>query len=265
MGLENANPVLDAIFARRSIRRYKNEPVSEGDLNLILEAARAAPSAANLQNCSIIVVKDPAKVERLYELSGKQPWVKACGVLLVFVIDAYRHKRWCELRDADFHHDNFFTIIWGMTDAVAAAQNAVIAAQGLGLGTVYIGGVLGRMQEMIELLKLPKWTYPAIMLCLGVPAEKPAARDRIPLESMVHRDEFREYTDDEMSRAYAGREAKFDGTAKETEGARNLAQYLTKKRLTREMLRGRARSAMRALMDQGFWNEEHLSPGEDQP
>ena len=263
--MDKSNPVLDAIFARRSIRRYKNEPVSDGDLNLILEAARSAPSAANLQNSSIIVVRDPAKVEKLYELSGNQPWVKTCSALLVFVVDAYRHKRWCELRDADFHHGNFFTIIWGMTDAIAAAQNAVIAAQGLGLGTVYIGGILGRMQEMIELLKLPRYTYPAIMLCLGVPAEKPAARDRIPLESMVHWDEFRDYTDDEMARAFAEREEKFAGTAKESDDARNLAQYLTRKRFTSEMLLKRARSAMQALIAQGFWNEEHLSFREDKP
>jgi nitroreductase len=263
MILADANPVLEVILARRSIRRYKNEPVSDTDLRLILEAARSAPSAANLQNFSIIVVKEHAKIERLWEFSNKQPWVKACSLLLVFVVDTFRHKRWCELSDADYHHDNFFSVIWGMTDAIAAAQNAVIAAQGLGLGTVYIGTVLGRMQEMIDLLKLPRATYPVAMLCLGVPRENPEPRDKVPLESIVHWDEFRQYSDEEVERAFASREEKFTGTAKASDDVRNLAQYITRKRFTRDVLLNRAKSAMQALIEQGFWNEEHLNYGED--
>lgn len=258
MNLTDTNPVLDAIFARRSIRRYKNERIADDDLNTILEAAAAAPTAGNLQNYSIIVIKDPQKKEKLFELSNKQRWVRSSDIQMMFVVDTYRHKRWCEVRDADFHHDNFFTILWGMVDAVAAAQNAVIAAQGLGLGTVYIGTVLGEMQDIIELLKLPGGTYPVIMLCLGVPNESPEARDRIPLEALVHYDEFTPYSDEVIENAFAAREKAFDGTAKARTDTKNLAQLITRKRFTEEKLLGRTRSAMRALKSQGFWNEEHL-------
>ncbi len=253
------NPVLDAIFARRSIRRYKEEKVSDADLQAILKAAVSAPSAANLQNYSIIVVRDPAKNDVLFELSGGQKYVKSCDVLLVFVVDAYRHKRWCEYWDADFHHDSFFTILWGMTDAIAAAENAVIAAQGLGLGTVYIGTVLGRMQEMIDLLKLPECTYPAAMLCLGVPNESPEARGRFPMNCVVHEDEYHDYTDEQLEAVFADAEENFAGTAKVTDDAKNFAQYLTRKRFTAGKILGRTKSAMRALIDQGFWHEEHLN------
>ena len=256
--LADMNPVLEAIFARRSIRRYKNETVDSEDLDLILKAAASAPTAGNIHNYSIIVIKDPRKREKLFELTNMQPWVRSCNVILIFVVDAYRHKRWCELRDADYHHDNFFTILWGMTDAIAATQNAVIAAQGLGLGTVYIGTILGEMQQLIELLKLPEGTYPATMLCLGVPAESPEARDRIPMDALVHEDEFHPYTDEAIESAFAGREEAYAGTSKAKDDTMNLAQFITRKRFTSEKLLSRTKSAMRALIDQGFWHEEHL-------
>ena len=83
------------------------------------------------------------------------------------------------------------------------------------------------------------------------------------MDLLVHRDEFREYTDEEMERAFAEREEKFDGTAKQTEEIQNLAQHLTRKRFTSDVLLKRTRSAMQALIDQGFWNEEHIFYTED--
>ena len=259
IGLAEMNPVLDALFARRSIRRYKDEKVKDDDLKMILNAAASAPTAGNLQNYSIIVIKNPAKKDKLFELSGRQRWVRAADILLVFVVDAYRHKRWCELRGADYNLGNYFTILWGMTDAVAAAENAVIAAQSLGLGTVYIGTIFGEMQGIIDLLKLPVGTYPVAMLCLGVPNETPEARDRIPMEALVHWDEFHDYTDEILNDAFAKREEAFAGSAKAKGDAGNLAQYITKKRFTREKMLNRAKSTMQALIDQGFWDEAHLS------
>ena len=79
------------------------------------------------------------------------------------------------------------------------------------------------------------------------------------MDALVHRDEFHPYTNEIIEAAFAGREEAYAGTAKAKDDTMNLAQFITRKRFTSEKLLSRTKSAMRALIDQGFWHEEHLS------
>jgi len=230
-----ANAVIDCLMNHRSIRRFKPQPLEAGVLETMLRAAVRAPTAGNLQQYSLIVVDDAQKKRAVYD----SPLVDA-PTMIVAVVDQYRMKRWVELNGAPFYFDQAINLFIGYWDALAALHNLVIAAEALGLGTVYIGLVLSA--NLQQALGTPEYVFPAGMVLVGYPDEAPELRPRLPLEAVVHRNGYHIPTDDELRELYREKDSQWDQlpadirAALEARGIHNVAQRRTLGHYTREFI-----------------------------
>lgn len=169
--METENDVFKAIYARRSIRRFDAARAVEREkIVTLLKAAMAAPSACNIQPWEFVVVTEPATLERLKAATGENGRYDAPVVIAVCGDDA--HIPWKD---------------HGAFDCAAAAQNAMLAAPSLGLGTVVVGGF--DKAEAKRLLSIPEGVEPICLLYLGYPAEEKGPRTRFT-ESAVHWERF---------------------------------------------------------------------------
>jgi nitroreductase len=177
--------LLELIKGRRSVRRYKPTPVKEEDLNLILEAGRWAPSWANTQCWQFIVVRDPDVKLRLAQTCppGKR-WVATVRDAPVVVVAC------AELGKSGYYGGEPVTNKgdWFMFDAALAAQNMVLMAHSLGLGTVHIGYF--DAEKAGEILKVPEGIVVVELIPMGYPAEEPKSPRRKELSEMVFYDRY---------------------------------------------------------------------------
>ena len=179
------NPVLESLFKHKSIRKYKNQPLEDEKLQLIIKAAQAAPSWCNGQQVSIIAVKDQAIRDKIKDLSWGQPYISSCSVFLVFCADFYRvsiafEKAGKTKEDFEKYMSNIDTLIIGSHDVGICLQNATVAAESMGLGTVDIGAIRINPIEITKILNLPKYCIPIVGLCIGYPDDDPALKPRFP-------------------------------------------------------------------------------------
>lgn len=184
------NTVIELLLNHRSIRRFKPIELSEGQTELIIASAQAASSSSNGQAYTIIGVADPGKKKELARLAGHQAYVEQSGLFLVFCADLSRLKDATEALGATFHQ-NTESFLVATVDAALAAQNATVAAESLGLGACYIGGIRNHPQEVSDLLELPDLVYPVFGLTIGVPDQETSRRPRFPRYAVYHEDRYR--------------------------------------------------------------------------
>jgi len=181
------NQVIEIMKNHRSIRNYLDKEVSEDIINELIDVAQAAPSSINGQQTSVIVVRNNDTQAKLAELAGGQPWIAQAPVFLVFIADFYKAKLASEKVNLPLIiTDSIESTIVAAVDAGLSIQNVITAAESLGLGIVPIGGVRKNPDEVIELLQLPKYTYPLVGLAIGYPAGSSKKKPRMPRESYRH-------------------------------------------------------------------------------
>ncbi|CQR58004.1 NADPH-dependent oxidoreductase [Paenibacillus riograndensis] len=185
------NEVIRTLMNHRSFRQYRQEPVEPEKLKTIIKAAQAAPSWVNGQQVSVIAVRSEERRQRLSVLSGNQKHVAQAPVFLVFCMDFYRAKVAGELEGQPFEAaKDVDALLVGATDVGIALSNAIAAAESLGLGIIPIGGVRRHTAEVIELLQLPEYVFPVVGLCVGYPAEELPKKPRLPLEAVLHEEQY---------------------------------------------------------------------------
>ncbi|RUS46183.1 oxygen-insensitive NADPH nitroreductase [Cohnella sp. AR92] len=189
------NTVIERLLDHRSIRSYLDKPVSDEHLRAIIASAQSASTSSFVQAYSIIGVKDPVRKARLAELVGHQKHVEQCPILLIFCLDLHRLERCAELEGigpertrASLESTEQYTV--GVIDATLASQNAAIAAESLGLGICYIGGLRNHPKEVAELLKTPERVAPLFGMTVGHPASPSATKPRLPLEAVYSEEEY---------------------------------------------------------------------------
>ena len=177
------NTTIAAQMAHRTIRAYTDEPLGEDTVTTLLDVARHAATSAFQQQVTIIRILDPVVREQVYLASG-QPYVGGDrGELFVFVVDLHRNAVIRERAGVSLEPlERVNLFLQGVEDAVIAAQNVVVAAESLGLGTTYLGSILGDPRRVIEALKLPERTFPLLGLLVGHPAQEPQYKPRLPRE-----------------------------------------------------------------------------------
>ena len=193
------NETIAQLHERRSTRAYTSEPVSDADERAILEAACQAPTAGNQQLYSIIVVRDQAEKEELAVTCDDQPFIAAAPLVLVFCVDVRRWHRAFVAAGAEPREPGVGDFLLALEDTSIAAQNAVVAAHSLGLGSCYIGDILERREDQARILGCPRHVVPAVMLVIGHPTESQLRRvkpTRLPLEDIVFEDRYEERDDD---------------------------------------------------------------------
>lgn len=215
------NDTIQLLLKHCSIREFKERPLTREELEAIIRSAQAAPSSSFVQAYSIIGIRDPGKKNRLAQLSGNQPYVAKNGHLLVFCLDLHRMALAAELEGVPAEEtltalESVETFIVGTIDAALAAQNAVTAAESLGLGTVYIGGLRNQLPQVTELLQTPDRVIPLFALCIGEPALPSAVKPRLPMAAVYHDEQYQpdlphkellQAYNDQMSRYYLERTA----------------------------------------------------------
>jgi len=185
------NETIQQLKNHRSYRKYQDKEVTFETLQLIMEAAQAAPSWTNGQHVTAILIRDEARKKRLAELCGNQKHVDNSPAFLVFCADFYRAKLASEMEGKDFKAiDDIDTLLIGATDVGLAMQNAITAAESLGLGTVPIGGIRRNSLQVIEFLQLPTYVIPIAGLCVGYPDEDPGLKPRLPLKSILQEEKY---------------------------------------------------------------------------
>ncbi|SHN79878.1 FMN reductase (NADPH) [Paenibacillus sp. ov031] len=182
------NETIELMMKHRSVRKFKPDPVSEEQLAAIVAAGQMASSSSSVQAYTIIAVTEQEQKDKLAELAGNQSCVNECPVFLVWCADLYRlsdaAKR--HLPEKESYEDSTENFMVATIDVALASQNAALAAESLGFGIVYIGGLRNRIEEVSEVLGLPDGVYPVYGMCIGVADQDTGIRPRLPLDAVLH-------------------------------------------------------------------------------
>lgn len=194
--LSNARlQALAPILGRGSVREYRADPVPETLLSTLLACAQSAPTKSNLQQYSIIDVRDPALRSALGELAPRMPWLATAPVFLVFLGDVRRNRRLAQWRGHAYRNNNADSFMNAAVDAALAMQSFTCAAEAVGLGCCPISVIRNRIGELKRLLALPEGVFPVAGLTAGWPSGPVKVSMRLPPSVVVHRDR---YDDGEM-------------------------------------------------------------------
>lgn len=188
------NETVELILDHRSIRFFENEPLTDEQINTIVSCAQAAATSSYVQAYSIIGVKDPLKKKTLAELAGNQPYVENNGHFFVFCADLHRHALIGEQEEKNVlpSIESTEKFMVAVIDAALAAQNAALAAEAMGLGICYIGGIRNNLEEVKKLLKTPERVIPLFGMAVGYPSKITDLKPRLPLEHVYHEEEYQQ-------------------------------------------------------------------------
>jgi nitroreductase len=171
--------VFEAIETRRSIRTFTNEKVSDEEVQKLIDAARRAPSAGNIQPWEFVIVRNSNKKHKLSVAALNQTFINEAPVVIVVCADEPRSSWSYGSRGAS---------LYCLQDTAAAIQNMLLAACALGLGTCWIGAF--HENEVTKVVNAPIGVRPIAIIPVGHTAEKPRARQKRPLKKIVHHETF---------------------------------------------------------------------------
>ncbi len=209
MTQQTLSDVMRVQLGHRSIRRYTDEPIPPETLEQIVRCGQAAATSSFIQAYSVVRVTDTGSRATIAKAAGGQVWVERAPEFLVFCADLRRIAKAAELVGAGDIEGYAEHGIVAIVDASLMAQNVLLAAESLGLGGVFIGGIRNDPQTVASELQLPHLVAPVFGMCLGWPDQEPEVKPRMPLASVLHQgryddasmeQEVNEY--DEQMRAY---------------------------------------------------------------
>ena len=179
-------PTIELLRTHRSIRAFTDQPISDEQREAIIAAAQSASTSSFLQCSSIIRITDKALREQLATLAGGQQYVVQAAEFWVFCADFQRNLQICPQAQLGLAEQ----LLLGCVDTAILGQNAMVAAESLGLGGVYIGGIRNSIEQVTELLGLPQHVLPLFGMCLGWPQQQPDVKPRMPAAMMVHENRY---------------------------------------------------------------------------
>ena len=245
----------DTLLNHRSIRKYKPDPIPMPILEYILEAGTRASTTGNMQLYSIVLTTEERIKESLLPCHFNQAMVKEAPAVLTFCADFNRFNKWCLQRRAQPGYDNFLSFFTAAIDALLVAQNVCVAAEDAGLGICYLGTTTYMAGKIIEILDLPGGVVPVTTVTLGYPDEWPGLTDRLPLEAVVHREKYRDYSGSDIDSHYRQKEfmANYQAFVKE-HNKETLAQVFTDVRYKKDDNILFSKALLEILTRQGFMN-----------
>lgn len=188
------NQVIETLLQHRSVRRFTEKSLDREQVEAIVRSAQAASTSSFIQAYSIIGVTDQQKKDKLAELAGNQAYVAGNGHFFVFCADLHRHKVVGDLENADVEDtiESTEKYMVALIDAALAAQNAAIAAESMGLGICYIGGIRNDLESVKEVLKTPEYVIPLFGMAVGYPDQETDLKPRLPLEHVYMENEYQQ-------------------------------------------------------------------------
>jgi nitroreductase len=187
------NETLELILAHRSHRNFLPQKLSEGALETVVAAAQSASTSSNLQVWSVVAVEDQARKDRLAKLAGEQKHISECSVFLIWLSDLARLGKLAERQGREASGLSYLELfLTGAVDAALAAQNAVVALESLGYGSVYIGAMRNHPEEVAKELNLPPNVFAVFGMAVGVPdpATPTGVKPRLGQGAVLHREQY---------------------------------------------------------------------------
>lgn len=209
------NPITENLKSRKSVRAYEDRPIPAEAKQIILQSATEAPSAGCQQLYTILDITDPKLKETLAVTCDNQPFIARAPMVLIFCADC---QKWYDAyleAGCSPRHPGAGDLMLAVTDAAIAAQNAVTAAESLGIGSCYIGDIMEHCEKHRELLNLPPYVFPAAMVVFGYPTKQQKDRQkpqRCDLKHIVHENTYRHMDGKELREmlGYKAKELSFD-------------------------------------------------------
>lgn len=192
---DGAKYVIACMRERYSCRKFTNRHIDDDLLDELIATGLCAPTGGNLQPYSIIIVRKRETKDAVSKLCG-QAFIAEADVNLIFILDWSKIENYAKDQDAPFVVNNSFSHnLIAFADIVCAAQIIEMAAFMSGLGTCFIGNILGNGSKLSQLLNLPYKSYPILVLAMGYPDLK--SRERMcktPYKAMVFNEEYPDNT-----------------------------------------------------------------------
>lgn len=202
------NEIIQSLYDRKSVRAFTDASGPPEVKQAVLEAAAQAPSAGCQQLYTILDITDQALKDRLADTCDHQPFIAKAPVVLIFCADCRKWYNAYLAAGCAPRAPGAGDLLLAVDDALIAAQNAVVTAESLGLGSCYIGDIMELCEEHRRLLTLPGWVFPAAMLVMGYPTRQQRDRpkpERFELTHIVHENGYRVMEEAELREMFAPR------------------------------------------------------------
>ena len=255
------NPVLKVIYGRKSIRAHENKDIPEDIKDEIIKAARKAPTAGNMMLYSIIEVTDQSKKDILAKTCDNQPFIAKAPLVLLFLAD---YQRWydyfinsqvpelCKRMNIEMRKPQEGDLFLACSDVNIAAQNAVIAAESLGVGSCYIGDIMENYEIHRELFDLPQYVFPMVLLCFGYPTKQQREREqarRFDKKFIVFKDKYRKLSKEEFNNLHKDLEERVFKVNNFLPGAQNIGQQIFLRKFNADFSKELNRSVRKILQN----------------
>jgi nitroreductase/FMN reductase [NAD(P)H] len=197
--------VIAPLLDRRVVRRYTDQAVPDSLLDALLAAAQSAPAKSDLQQYSVVVMRDAPRIKQIADWIGTMDWIATAPVFLVWCGDMRRGQRLCELHNMPHANNNLDTFLNTAVDCSLAMAQFMTAAEAVGLGTCPISYVRSHIERVSPLLGLPSGVYPVAGLTVGWPVFRRPVSMRLPPSIVVHRERYDDSALERDAAAYDAR------------------------------------------------------------
>ena len=238
---------------RRSIRKYSDKPIDDRLLKQLLTSAEQTQTMGNLQLYSVIITRDKSKKAALAPAHFNQPMATEAPVVLTFCADYNRSTQWCLQRRATPGYDNFLSFLNAAIDTLLYCQTFCNMAEQQGLGLCFLGTTIYNPQQIIDTLRLPLLVMPIATITLGWPDEEGSVSDRLPINAIIHNEEYQAYSPEDINKYYTPKEQLPENKRfVEINNMQTLAQVYTDLRYKPDDCRAMSKVLLNTLRNQGF-------------
>lgn len=222
--------MIEVLTKRSSTRVYEDKEINDLHIDLIKEAIYRSPTAGNMQDFSVIIVKDKARKKKLSELCDNQIFIAKSPLVMIFLADFSRYTKYFKLSGIEASSGSLAhngTIHNGIVDATIAAQTASVAANSLGIGTCYIGDIVENYEQVTSLLNLSGNMMPVTMLTFGYTNKAPKLSAKIDDKYIFHEEQYSKPSEEDIINMFAEKKLpkKFE------QEYENFGQYFYKKKI----------------------------------
>jgi nitroreductase/FMN reductase [NAD(P)H] len=179
-----------ALLDRCVTRRYTDQDVPGSLLDALLAVAQSAPAKSDLQQFSIVVMRDKPRIKQIADWIGTMDWIATAPVFLVWCGDMRRGQNLCAMHGMPHANNNLDTFMNTAVDCALALGQFIAAAELAGLGTCPISYVRNHIERVSPLLGLPDGVYPVAGLTVGWPVFRRPVSMRLPPSVVVHRERY---------------------------------------------------------------------------
>ena len=200
------NQTIRELMERKSVRAFEKKEIPAKEKESIFLAAVNAPTAGNQQLYTILDITDQQLKDQLAESCDHQPFIATAPMILIFCADC---KKWYDAfleAGCAPRNPGVGDLLLAVSDATIAAQNAVVAAESLGIGSCYIGDIMENCEIHRDMLHLPSYVFPCCMLVFGYPTKQQKERkkpERADMQHIVHENGYRAMDGEELRKLYS--------------------------------------------------------------